>query len=277
MTSTKSVLAISLLLALVGTEAQAQSYSLRRPVPADKLRDLSTDRPDRTESPFTVDAGHYQVEMDAINFTDDVRGGVGTRSIGIGSLNVKVGLRSNVDLQIVSELYNIATPVGLAGGRESTSLTDVTGRLKINLWGNDGGRTAFALMPYVTAPAHAPAGEKGAVTGGIIMPLGIELGYGFGMGLMSELDFVRAESGAGYRVNTLHSVTVSRDIAGIVGAYAEVVAETLSEARTKLAPTGDFGITISPTSNLQFDVGANVGMNGNVARYTGFIGVSRRY
>ena len=39
-------------------------YSLFHPVPRELMRELTPDRPDKTEGPFTVDAGHYQLEMD---------------------------------------------------------------------------------------------------------------------------------------------------------------------------------------------------------------------
>ena len=48
-------------------------YNLFNPVPENLLRDLSPDRPDATESPYTVDAGHYQLEMDFANFTSTKR------------------------------------------------------------------------------------------------------------------------------------------------------------------------------------------------------------
>jgi hypothetical protein len=35
------------------------------------LRELSTDRPDKTERPFTVDAGHFQLEMDLFSYACD--------------------------------------------------------------------------------------------------------------------------------------------------------------------------------------------------------------
>ena len=44
---------------------------LFNPTPREAMRELSTDRPDQTESPFTVDAGHVQVEMDLATFTYD--------------------------------------------------------------------------------------------------------------------------------------------------------------------------------------------------------------
>ena len=42
----------------------APTYHLFAPVPRSAMRPLSTDRPDTTESPYTVDAGHFQMEMD---------------------------------------------------------------------------------------------------------------------------------------------------------------------------------------------------------------------
>jgi hypothetical protein len=43
---------------------------LFHPTPRQLMRELSTDRPDRTESPYTADAGHFQLEMDFFNYTD---------------------------------------------------------------------------------------------------------------------------------------------------------------------------------------------------------------
>src|SRR5258707_15821817 len=39
-------------------------YTLFNPTPREYMRAFTTDRPDLTESPFTVDAGHFQLEMD---------------------------------------------------------------------------------------------------------------------------------------------------------------------------------------------------------------------
>ena len=36
-------------------------YTLFNPTPPQWLREMSTDRPDKTESPYTVDAVHFQI------------------------------------------------------------------------------------------------------------------------------------------------------------------------------------------------------------------------
>jgi len=44
------------------------------------MRDLSADKPDATESPITVDAGHYQVELSFMDFGRDTGGGETTET-----------------------------------------------------------------------------------------------------------------------------------------------------------------------------------------------------
>ena len=73
-------------------------YSLFHPTPVSEMREMSTDRPDQTESPFTVDAGHLQIEMDLINWTHDHSGGAVTDSMAFAPVNFKIGLTDNVQL-----------------------------------------------------------------------------------------------------------------------------------------------------------------------------------
>src|SRR6266446_7555748 len=46
-------------------------YNLFNPTPRELVREMATDRPDKTEAPFTVDAGHFQIEADVLNYTYD--------------------------------------------------------------------------------------------------------------------------------------------------------------------------------------------------------------
>src|SRR5258705_1220294 len=46
-------------------------FNLFNPTPAEYLRALDTDGPGSTESPYTVDAGHFQVEMALVSYTYD--------------------------------------------------------------------------------------------------------------------------------------------------------------------------------------------------------------
>src|SRR5262245_14653824 len=85
--------------------ADKSGYTLFNPTPRSLMRELSTDRPDRTESPYTVDAGHFQLEMDILSYFYDrntpARDGVRSELLAIAPMNLKAGLLNNVDLQLV--------------------------------------------------------------------------------------------------------------------------------------------------------------------------------
>ena len=151
-------------------------YHLFNPTPRAQMRELSTDRPDQTESPYTVDAGHVQVEMDFVNFTYDRHSSDGTRTEvwNVAPVNLKFGLLNNVDLQLVLDNY-VEVRTREAGGetRRDSGYGDITARLKINLWGNDGGTTALALMPYVKLPLDETGIRNGETEGGVIFPLAV--------------------------------------------------------------------------------------------------------
>src|SRR4051812_24541556 len=50
---------------------QKEGYTVFNSTPEALLRGLNTDRPDVTESPFTVDAGHFQTELSFVEYTYD--------------------------------------------------------------------------------------------------------------------------------------------------------------------------------------------------------------
>src|SRR5678815_4094255 len=85
-------------------------YHLFNPTPLEYMREMSTDRPDKKESAYTVDAGHFQFETDLVSYTRERdRSGGGdmrTDAYAIAPVNLKLGLLNNVDLQIVLDTYN---------------------------------------------------------------------------------------------------------------------------------------------------------------------------
>src|SRR3954469_20776888 len=64
------------------------------------LRELRTDRPDVTESPFTVDQGHVQLEMDVATFTRNRLDGLRTTEWVLAPFNLRYGLTANSELGI---------------------------------------------------------------------------------------------------------------------------------------------------------------------------------
>jgi hypothetical protein len=280
------LLAASLALPLVcfaadDTAASDKSrYSFFNRTPVAKLRELTTDRPDLTESPFTVDAGWWQLEMDLVAFARDHDKSVGTdvktTTLSLATLNLKVGLTPNVDLQTVIESFaRVRAHDRIANVRESRSgFGDITSRLKINLWGNDGGRTAFAVMPFIKWPTNRHGLGNNSVEGGIILPLALADAGGWGIGMMTEVDVVRNASDTGYATDWMNTVTFSRDLTGNIGCYLEL-ATTLT--RGPDLASFDCGVTYGVTRNVQLDAGVNLGLTKATEDITIFTGLSVRF
>ena len=74
------------------------------------MRELNPDRPDKTEGPYTVDAGHYQVESDIFTYTHnhDSAGGANTTvdAWSLATLNFRVGLCNQAEFDAILDPYN---------------------------------------------------------------------------------------------------------------------------------------------------------------------------
>ncbi len=251
-------------------------YHLFKPTPRAQMRALSTDRPDQTESPYTVDAGHFQVEVDFFKFTYDRRGLDGGRSEiwDLAPLNLKFGLLNNVDLQVVADNYVSArtrNPSTRASG-----FGDLTTRLKINLWGNDGGTTAFGLMPFVKLPLDASGLRNGRTEGGLIVPLAVTLPGGWNLGLMTEVDLVNDDAG-GHDTEWVNSITLSHDLIGKLGGYVEFFSVVGDAPGFDWQGQVDVGVTYGLTDNVQFDFGCNFAVTESAPDYQPFAGLSVRF
>src|SRR2546423_15411810 len=69
----KYAIAGLLCVASVALAEDKSQFNLFNPTPRDQMRELNTDRPDRTEGPYTVDAGHVQLELDLASYSYDRR------------------------------------------------------------------------------------------------------------------------------------------------------------------------------------------------------------
>lgn len=66
------------------------SRFLCRLVPKEQMRDMETDRADVTESPFTVDTGHFQCETDLMRTTRERADNSEANTLLINQANLKL-------------------------------------------------------------------------------------------------------------------------------------------------------------------------------------------
>lgn len=269
-------------LAAIGSSAEMRaadkrSYSLFNPTPDHLLRDLSTDRPDKTESPYTVDAGRIQIETDLVAYTHDRQDGITTRAFDVLPFNLKIGLTSSTDLQLVYGTYAHVRASSSGATETDNGKGDLVIRLKHNVWGNDVGATAIGLMPFVKIPTNNMQSLNDDVEGGLIVPFAIDLGRGMGLGLMTEIDILRARDGSGYEPTFVNSAALGFELTDTWGMYVEAYVERSAESGTKTIATVNSGFTYAVTKNLQLDAGANIGVTDAADDLNFFVGMSQRF
>jgi len=247
-------------------------FNLFNPTPAALMREMSTDRPDTTESAYTVDAGHLQIESSFFDYTtDDDNGDFDGWSVL--PMNVKLGLMNNMDLQFVFAPYLREELEG-----ESTDGFGATQlRLKINLWGNDGGDTALAVMPFVQFPtADDDFGATDHVEGGVIFPFAMSLPREWSLGAMAEFDAVRDAADEDYELQFVHTATLGHDIVGDLAGYVEYVGVASTESGAGYVAVLGGGLTYGVNENVQLDCGVNVGLSEDADDFNAFAGISVR-
>ena len=245
-------------------------YHLFNPTPRGAMRELSTDRPDVTESAYTVDAGHFQVELSFVEYTRD---GGGFEEWAVLPSNLKVGLLNNVDLQLVLTPY---VEQEVDDARDASGFGDTQLRLKVNLWGNDGGTTALAVMPYVQLPTGDDDLSSNDVEGGIIVPLAVGISDRWGVNFMAEVDLVRDAADEEYETEFLHTASVSYGVTDRVGSYAEYIGIASTEDDLDYRVLLGVGMTYGVSDNVQLDAGVNVGLTDEADDVRVFAGMSFR-
>jgi hypothetical protein len=283
--ATVALSAVLVAWAATGAEPQLQlrkdGYNLFHPVPQAQLRELETDRPDQTESPITVDAGHFQIEADLVSYLYTDQDGLKREDLSGPVLNLKAGLLDNVDLQLVLSPYNRSRVTDGTTAPEQTEtfsgFGDTQVRLKVNFWGNDGGSTALAMMPFIQLPTGDEGLSSDAVEGGMIFPFGFGLPAGLDAVAMWEVDFLRNAGDRSCHADFVQSITVGRHLTGKLSGYVEFFTVVGTERSSDWVGQFDFGLNYLVHPNLKFDAGVNLGVTASAPDWNPFVGVTWRF
>jgi hypothetical protein len=256
-------------------------FHLLNPTPSEYLRAMDTDGPGATESPYTVDAGHFQIEMTFLAYAAETGSFEGEpyelEASALLPMILKVGLFNRLDLQVVLEPY-LAVRERLGTNEVFTrGFGDTTLRLKYNCWGNDDGPTALAVMPYVKVPTSKEGLGSRSVEGGLIVPLSANLPAEFWLGLTTRLDAVRNPAESGYHAEFGNSIAVGHDLFGNLFGYVEFFSAVSTERDAPWVGTFNTALIYSLTEDVQLNAGVNVGVTGSADDWSSFFGMAWRF
>lgn len=256
---------LGLTLALVAAPAAAQG---------DKLREMQPDRPNRTNTPTTIDAGHFQVEVGVFGTMLDRDGPDDrTRDWSIGETNVRVGVTDRLELNAVVAPHVVSHE---RGQDYASGFGDTIVGLKWNLAQPDGKGVSIALQPQVTLPTAAHGLGDGHVEVVVNLPVHTDLPAGFGIGVMPQVSWQRDDANTRYVAGWQASAALDHQL-GPADLYVEYAWHDTSEAGAPAEHVLGLGGTVALGKNIVADAGTELGLSRGADDVALFTGVSARF
>lgn len=255
-------------------------YNLLNPAPDSALRTLSTDRPTKSTTPITVDAGHFQIESDFANFSYNSADGTKTRTFQALDPVFKLGVTNSVDVEVqFNGFQSLVVGDGMGGVMRGRGFGDVFLRTKFNIVGNDGGNLAIAALPYIKLPSQRALISNNAVEGGVLVPIQYQLPSDFLVLTVPEVDVLKNANNNGRHTNYVNLINLQHPVPGVKDLTAEVefYSSVAAERASPNIYTADFALEYLVNSHLQLDGGLNVGLNKAAPKLQAYTGISYRF
>lgn len=258
-----------------GLFAQQKSYSLFKPAPKGEMREMETDRPDVTETPITLDAGHFQYETSFLDYTKQYTENSRVNTYTINQLSIKLGLSNSTDFQLQLDSYVIEREreLGSVITSNSKGIGDMTLRVKQNLSGNDGGDFAIALMPYYKIPT-AKYKEGNLTEAGLILPMRLKLPSEWILSTQLEVDRLQADGDTNLHTEFLQSVSISHELFKNMDGLAESY-YTYGFKKHEWTNYINAALQYGISANCKVDAGLNYGIQHDAKR-SFFVGLAYR-
>lgn len=275
----------SLLLgALLPTLAAAQDadsvtakahYNLFHPTPRNQMRELRPDRPGYSESPFTVDPGHVQIESDLFRLVNKKEENHHERDFYFNHVLLKLGLTTRTDVQAELDSYSWEKEWDEQQEPDKhQGFGDLTLRVKHNFLGEDGKPDAMSIVGFVRLPVGRDVGNS-ATEYGLILPYSHDFSKEFNLQfqLRSDLEYDRDEEQR--YLMLAPSTAVDVEFSKFLSAFAEVVGRWDTRQSAWLA-SFNVGPQLHLSDNLIVDFGTHLALT-KESEHEYFLGFSLRH
>jgi hypothetical protein len=248
-------------------------FTFLNPTPLHLLREFETERPDKTKTPYTIDAGHIAVESEISSyFENEEKHESGLR---IFDTNVRIGITNNSEFQIQIEPY-IHRIENFDQRNEKTrdGIGNTTLRYKYNMQGNDSERVAVAIMPFVIIPTASAELKDEKIEHGFTLPLNLKLTNNWRTGFMLQIDTESTRDETDWQSNLVTSWSVKYNVKDYLIIYAEIYNEFQRRKKTTNVTTFDLAIQYELNNRLRLDIGTFIGLSPEAEDIENFIGTS---
>lgn len=266
---------ILFLAALIASPLAAQPAAV--PTASNAAAPICTDRPTKSNFACTVPKRLFQIEADGFNWLQGSGSGTRTDQLLFTNPTIKYGLSDSSDVQLNWVPFSLVRSRDAAGRVTTLSgVGDVTLRFKQRLTSADGA-VQLAILPFVKLPTARLGIGNGKVEGGIAVPINISVPGGWTFTLGPQLDVLSDSDGNGRHVGVTGLINIARQF-GKITLYNEIWTSQSCDPGGRVSRYSyDVAVAWLAQPTLQFDIGANVGLNRNTPGLVAYFGIATRF
>lgn len=249
---------------LITAEAYCGQYSLFNPVPKNEMRDMTTERPSKADSSYTIDSGHMQIESSLyyLQKNKNAQGRVSNESV-LHSTTFRLGVNQSTEVQLIISPVTWRENVDYSDDvrTNQTGFGDSVVRVKYNMMGNDGGDASLAVIPFVKIPTNSNGLSNSAFEGGVSVPFDLALQNGYSFNYTVQAMALRRSD-----VNRIEPIFANMFVLGKsfnekVSGYVEYFAQQITDDADESTQSLDFGVVYALTKDITVDGAVNFGLS----------------
>jgi hypothetical protein len=246
----------------------------------DKLRDLCAERPGLDTPACTVDPGHLQIELGVGDWTLDKQSGTRNDTIVVGDVLARYGVGDSTEIRLGWTSYGHSRTRDTATGAVDrlSGTGDVTIGLKQNLVSPSGDGFSLALLPSVSLPTGKTgigAGDWGA---GLLIPVSYDLTETLTLEATPEIDAAVDGDGKGRHAayGSAAGLGVKLSDKWSMSVEGQLIRDRDPGDHSTQALAGAY-VAWQPKGRIQFDAGAQAGLNRATPDVELYFGISEKF
>ncbi|MFM7557928.1 MAG: transporter [Alphaproteobacteria bacterium] len=239
-------------------------FSLANSFASQTNRGLNTERPSKSDSPYTINKNRFLFESSLLSLT---KNDYSKRTSYLDLSTFRYALNDDYELQLMTNPIVEFSKNGTNQRAYGESFL----RFKKNIYGNDDGSHALAITGFVRVNKSPKNFINTNLRSGLIAPFLFKINQYFYFGGMVQLNHYKNQSNNHFAF--INSYYLSTNITSKISSYLEFY--SLKSNKKLLQNYLDFGVNYLFRPDLKLDFGLNRGVSNDADKINYFVGFAK--